>query len=142
MSNRPEQFILTTDYGTLKNDATGTISLLIPTGATIPALGFVEYSNTLEIGTRNAGTRVQMSSSAESDNWTPGHIREVLIRARHNTTGNPVFDYYQAVNLERIDPTTVRLYCRIGNPNNFSITIVSAAQTVTANVATFLSPFN
>lgn len=142
MSNRPEQFILTTDYGTLKNDATGTISLSIPTGATIPAFGFVEYSNTLGIGTRNAGTRVQMSLSSDSGNWTPGHIREVLLRARLNTTGNPVVDYYQVANLERIDPTTVRLYCRIGNPYNFSITIVSAAQTVTANVATFLSPFN
>lgn len=142
MNNKPEQFILTTDYGTLKNDASGTINLLIPTGATIPAGGFVEYSETLEIGTRNASTRVQMTSTADSGYWTIGNIREVFLRVRYNTTGNPVFDYLQAANIERISPTIIRLYCRIGNPQGFSITIVSPAQTITAEVVTFLSPFN
>lgn len=142
MSNRPEQFIQTSDYATLKNDDRQTTALNIPVGATIPAFGFIEYSTTAEIGTINASTRVQMSTSGDPGAWTPGNMREVILQVKYNTTGSPIIDYYQVVNIERVSPSTVKMYVRITNPLSFSITVVGSVTTVTADIATFLSPFN
>lgn len=140
MNNKPEQFILTSDYGTLKNDATGTITLSIPSGITIPSGDFREYSNTLTIGTINASTRIQITSSADPSNWTYGNMREVILRIRDSSS----FEYDQSyvVNVERTSSTDIRMYIRIPNLSPFPFTIISGVQTVTADIATFLSPFN
>lgn len=142
---KPENFILNSDYATVKNDATGTMTLNIPSGTTIPAssgssYGLVNFETFLDIGETDAGIRGYISTTKFSGIYAPfGGSYNVRVLTRYNTTGTPVFDLYFTVILERVSPTRLRLYCQIGNSFSFSLTIMDS-QTITFDLATFLSP--
>lgn len=135
---KPQRFILDSDYASLKNDSKGRIALVIPSGAVIPAGGSVTWSSELEIGTRNATMRTQMVSSLVPDQWTPGNMRAIDMLM--NYSGSPSLETGM-VSVIRVSPTRIRLYCTHFNFAPFNISVITG-QTVTADVVTFLSPFN
>lgn len=136
---KPQQFILDSDYASLKNDSRGRITLNIPAGAVIPANGgSVTWSSELEIGTRNATMRTQMESSLYPGQWTPGNMRAIDMNM--NYSGTPSLETGM-VSVIRVSPTRIRLYCTHFNFAPFNISVITG-QTVTADVVTFLSPFN
>jgi hypothetical protein len=139
---KPSNFILNTDYATLKNDDTNSLSVAI-TDSGVLAFGATKvYESFLDIGTANAGLRVQMYSSAtSSDIWCAmGMTVPVTITV---TPGSSTFTYNLPVTLERVSATSVRLYSIFYSYGvGVSMRITSGYQTITADVATFLSPFN
>lgn len=138
---KPENFILTTDYATLKNDAIGQMVLSITSGVTIASLSSYTYETFLDIGQINAGVRGYIGTTKFADLYAVFNGSfDVRILTRYNTTGNPTTELYLTTILERISPTRLRLYCQVGNPFAFSITVMDS-QTVTFELATFLSPF-
>lgn len=134
----PNKFITSTDWATLKNDAIGQIALTIPNGAIIPPFGSTTWYTEMQLGTRNASMRTQMQSSLKPTEWTPGNMR--VIDMNLNYAGTPSLET-GVVSIIRTTPTTVRLYCTHFNTAPFNISVIGN-QTITANVSTFLSPFN
>jgi hypothetical protein len=140
--SKPESFILNSDYATLKNDATGTMSLSITTGDVIAVGGSKTFETFLDIGTRNASIRAQMSSNRYVSNYCVGTSLQTQIQMQYDIPGSPmIFDDYFVANVERVSPTRLRLYLTIPNPNTFTLTVIGGAQVITADINTFLSPF-
>lgn len=135
---KPSNFIIHSDFASLKNDARGRLSVTIPSGNTIPALGERTWSTDLVIGTINAPIRSQMESTLFPGVWTLGTSRVIDLLI---STGGPSSPETNMVSVVRINPTTVRIYTTYYNPSA-SIATVNNTQTVTADIVTFLSPFN
>lgn len=137
---QPQNFIVSSDYASVKNDAIGRLVLTIPNGATIPPNGgSTTWSQDLVIGTVNASLRTQMQSSLRPDEWTLGQFRTIDMTLNYPGIGVSVES--GAVSIIRINPTTIRLYCTHFNFSPSTITVVGG-QTITADVVSFLSPFN
>jgi len=139
---KPSNFIENSDYATLKNDDNNSISVSI-TDSGLLAFGATKvYESFLNIGTTNAGLRVQMYSSAAPNNiWCAmGMTVPVTVTV---TPGGSTFSYDLPVTLERVSATSVRLYSIFYSFGvGVSMQITSGYQTITADVVTFLSPFN
>ena len=134
----PEKFILDTDYAALKNDNIGRMVLNITAGTVIPAGGSYTWFTDLDLGTVNASLRTQMESSLYPGQWSPGNLR--IVDMNMNYSGTPSLES-GAVSIIRISPTRLRLYCTHFNFAPFNISVITG-QTVTADIVTFLSPFN
>ena len=132
---KPRDFILDSDYASLKNDNRGRLTLTIPAGATIPSGGSTTWSTELDIGTVNASLRTQMQSSLVPSQWTPGNMR--VIDMNMNYSGTPSLESGM-VSIIRVSPTRIRLYCTHFNFAPFTISVITG-QTITADVVTLLS---
>lgn len=136
---RPQQYIESSDYGSVKNDARGRISLTIPNGDTIPGNGGSRtWLAEMELGTRNASLRVQTLSSLRPTEWLPGQIRFIDMTVSGSFGAQTETG---AVSVVRVSATRIRIYCTHFNFDNVTQTVVGG-QTITADVVTFLSPFN
>ncbi len=71
---KPANFILNSDYATLKNDASETFTLAITDSGLLAFGSSKTYESFLDIGTINAGLRCQMKSSLSSDIWSSSSI--------------------------------------------------------------------
>lgn len=136
--NNAEDFILTTDFATLKNDDAGTISVTIPNVTSIPAATVYSWYNEIEVGA--------VGSSVRAVIYTDKDIRKFYSTTLfHYYTGGTVSGSPTLVGincfLHRTSKTTLRLTCFLQNPYGSTMTITGLSQTVTANFVTFLPPF-
>lgn len=134
----PQDFILDTDWATLKNDNLGFMSLTIPAGSTIASNSSTTWQFEKDIGTINASMRVQMVSNLLPNQWTPGNMRSIDLSLNYSGS---ISTEGAVVSIIRIAPSTLRIYCTHFNFSPVTAT-VATTQVVTANIATFLSPFN
>lgn len=137
---KPEMFISTSDYATLKNDNSGILQLYIPTGDSVPIGGRTTYESFIDIGQRNAGLRVQNATDLYGNDYSPGTTLITYTTVTIDVFTGVLQTLY--VNLERISPTRLRAYTNIDNNTGLSMTITGTPQTVTFDINTFLSPFN
>ena len=137
----PRNFISNSDYTTLKNDNKSTLTLVIGNSPVIAVGGTYTYETTAVVGTLNAGVRSQMKTSLAYDIWS-SCVLPITLRATLNTGGGVVVDWYTNAIVERSTSGTVRLFVNIQNPYAFTMQITGGGQTITADVVTFLSPFN
>lgn len=137
---RPNEYNLTTDYGTLKNDTqTNTIQITIPSGTTYPYSNPIIASTTLNVGTINAGIRARANSSKYPTIWTVG---STLYSDLNVTVSGSAFDTTLYCNLDRISPTTVRLQIATDGAASAPNATVNQTQTITFVFSTFLSPLD
>lgn len=137
---KPSNFIQSSDYATLKNDETGTFTLYVgDSGVITPGNSYI-YSSVLTIGTVNSSIRSQMATSLDNKFWSTS-VLQLTLRVTYYTGTNPEGNFLKSVIIERISPTQIRMYLKVENYFAFNIRITGGYQTVTANVATFLSPF-
>ena len=133
------RFIQSSDYASLKNDATGSFTLYLGDSGTIAANGIYTYSATYDIGTVNAGIRCQMKTSAVGTIFSSPQLQVTLTA----TVSGSSFDYPTTVYVERTSATTMTMYCRVWNyAAPYTMQITGKYQTVTAYISSFLSPFN
>jgi hypothetical protein len=137
---KPESFIFNSDYATLANDAEGTISITTSTGQVITPGSEYTFSSTITLGSRNAPTRSEMNTSAFPTIWIPTESLDLLITVLYAIDGN-TYDANTTANIYRSSPTEITMAITVTNPFAFDITINGGVQLVTANVSTFLSPF-
>lgn len=142
---KPRNFILHTGYATLKNDDKGSVSVNITTTGVLPYGSYQIFENFIDIGTVNAQIRTQMYRSGDPTNILATNILTVPVQVTVYYEGAPV--YVSTLNLptvvDRISPTRMRiraLFYSYGH--GVSMQITGGAQTVTADIVTFLSPFN
>lgn len=135
----PEEFTLSTDFATLKNDARATVQVTFPgstlvPGPTGPTGGFVEFHTDVAIGSTGAISRVQISSSKDLNTIRPARN---IYYSRSGSAG-----LYQIVAFTyRISPTVVRCIALVPNPNASPMTTESGNETFTFYVNTFIPPF-
>lgn len=140
---KPESFIASTDYATLKNDAKGIVSVTAPGSIVIPGSvgsvgSYVAYQADLVIGATAAITRIQISSSKNGNNI------QVTRNASGIRTGVSLgFStiYSTTAFVYRISPTTVRCQVYTPNPQADPLTTEAGNETFTFYVNTFLPPF-
>ena len=135
---KPNSFILNTDYASLKNDATGSGSVVIPASVNIGNAASVSYSTDLTIGAKGAFTRARIRSSKEGNRWI---IANAVSYIRIGTVSSSAAVYEVFAFVWRPNPTTLRLQVHIQNPYSATLTTASGAETIDYYVNTFLPPF-
>lgn len=137
---KPNNFILNTDFATLKNDDTASVDLAITSAS--PALNYGEnytYSNTVDVGTINASIRCQIRTSLAPTVIYSSPQMQITLRA---TIAGGVQDYPATVFVTRTDANTITIKCNIyGYAVGQTVQITGGFQTITADISTFLSPF-
>lgn len=137
--SKPENFILNTDYPTLKNDDVGTVSISIPASIVIDAGDYWSSSQTIDIGTSGSVIRSTIKSSRNNKEYVSSTIAEGLYASAPSGVV-----YYLSIDVYRTSPTQITVYASIVNtvfPSSIMQTS-STAETITVKLATFLSPFN
>lgn len=136
---KPSDFILTTDYATLKNDNKGSVSITLPSAILIPAAGIYSQSASIPIGVRGSSFRSRISSTKRTEQFVTNTV-VYSYSSGATVIGSPT-NYDIFVTVTRANPTSLTLSVTI--PNGFAdpMSVTGLAQTITANVATFLPPF-
>jgi hypothetical protein len=138
---KPSNFIQNSDYASLKNDAKGTFTLSIGDSGVLAYGSSKTYESFLTIGTVNSGLRCQMKSSLSADIWSSSSIlAPVTVTV---TPDGSTFTYNLPVVIDRVSATQIRMKAVFYSYGvGVSMQITSGYQTITADVVTFLSPFN
>lgn len=135
---KPENFILNSDYATLKNDDTDSVSVTL-TSKTLANGETYSSTQDLAMGTVNASSRVRISSSKDSNDTYAG---SVFIANRTGTVPGPFSAPYDVVAyITRVNATTIRATVAITNPYASTLAMASGSEVMTFNISTFLSPF-
>ena len=139
---KPSNFIQNSDYASLKNDNHGQMTLYLGSSPALAYNAQYTYESFLTLGTINAGIRSQISTDvAPTVFWSSPSIN-ITLQATISGGGGTT-DYPATVYVERTSPTTMRLACNVyGIAAGLTTTITGKFQTVTADIVTFLSPFN
>jgi hypothetical protein len=137
-----ENFIQSSDYASLKNDNVGTFTLYIGGSPALNDGDKYTYEAFYDMGRTNAGIRCQLSTDvAPTVFWSSASMSITL--SATVSGGGGTSDYPTTVYVERISATRMRLVCNVyGIAAGLTTTITGKYQTITANIATFLSPFN
>lgn len=140
---KPNDLILSTDYGTLKNDTSGnSISASITKGQIFNVSSPLLASAILTVGTINAGLRARAKSSKYPPWITGVTLYSDMKYSIPSMPGSGISTGTLYCNIQRISPTTIKLNVAteggFGAPN-FKI---EENQTITFVFSTFLSPFN
>jgi hypothetical protein len=142
---KPNNFIFNSDYASLKNDDKKSASIYIGDSGVLATGASKVYESFLTVGTTNAGVRGQMSSDlAPSDVWCSlGMLAPVTVTVYSGGVPVDSFSYNLPVVIERVSATVIRLYAIFYSyGEGVDMQITSGFQTITADVVTFLSPFN
>ena len=140
---KPKDFIISTDWATLKNDTqSNTISLTVSAGTIYspsnPILGQVS----MEVGQINAGIRAR-ARTTKFPNWVVGSsILSTSMTTIPSMPAVPAFEQWLLGTLERTSPTTVTLTVASEGGTGVPDLRVQETQTITFVFSTFLSPFN
>lgn len=136
MSTTPNNFILTTDFPTLRNDASATGTITIAGGLSIAGNGQVTASADFTVGTTGAIARARWMSSVDGS-W---YIGQYAGYGRTGTTSGSAAPYTIGLLLYRTSSTTMRLQVIIPNPYSTTLT-GAAAETISMAVQTFVPPY-
>ncbi len=133
MNDKPEKFILNSDYATLANNSE-TISCVVTIPATSIASGVTQtFDNTVSVGSAGSPMECDINYSLTSDRWSGQQMLFV------ENTGTPS-QYQGNVVVYRNSPTTVRVRVAVSYFGPGSIT--KTARTVTVRIRSFVPPFS
>lgn len=135
---KPALFISTTDFPTLKNDATATANGIIAGSLTIAGGSHVTNFGDVTIGTLGSLARGRISSTKNSSDF---YLGQIILFDRTGTQGGFPAPYTVAAFMFRIAPTTLRLQIYISNPYAGTLTCEAVDETITFYLNTFVPPF-
>ena len=137
---KPSNFTLSSDYATLKNDATGTLSVTLPSGVVIPAATVYTQTDTISIGTPGASYRSRVNSTKRTQ-WLIS--KSIIYSYSSGATIPPSVSVNYDIFVSIVKQSSTQVVLRVSIPNAYTdpMTVSGLAQTVTAHVATFLPPF-
>ena len=136
--SKPESFILTTDFATLKNDDSVTGSVTLP-AQILSASQIVTVSQDLEVGTIGANSRIRIASSKDGNEF---YACTILSLIRTGQISGPLNVSYNVVAfMSRISPTVVRISVSVQNPYAEGMGMAFGSEVITFEISTFLSPF-
>lgn len=141
---KPENFILNTDYATLKNDSDDVyITLTVPGSINIgEGNSYSQYVDGV-VGTKGAINQITIKHSGYPSNSE--YVTQALSYYQNGTISGNTVVYTMLVETFRVSANTVRLRIFIYNSPGFGIggTLVTepTQRTIICKVSTFLSPF-
>lgn len=139
MTSIPENFISSTDFATLKNDAYVTFQAVLPGGQTVPAGGIYNVGFDFTAGSQGSSERARIASDKEGNVF---YSTLQLSTIRFGSTGGSPTTYNSVAYLRRATPTTLRAELVIYNPYSTPLICEATPETFSFEVNTFLSPFN
>lgn len=134
--SKAESFIATSDFATLKNDDSETVSITMPASVVIPAGGSYILNQDISVGLASSEQRIRVRSSLLGSQYYNGLL--IVNRIATTAFGDALYGVYTMV--ARISPTVVRCSVVVPNGNIDPITTHNQAETFTFVVNTFLSP--
>lgn len=135
---KPENFISTTDYATLKNDGYITFSVTLPGGIVVPANDTYTQGQDFTIGSIGASERARIASSKDGNIF---YSTLQLSTLRFGSVlGTPTI-YNNNAYLRRSGANTLRAELVVYNPYSDPLITEAGDQVFTFEVNTFLSPF-
>lgn len=132
---KPTQFILSSDYATLKNDDSKSTSVTAPGSQSIAGSGYLEYHSDLTVGAQASLNRVQISSSKDSNTR---YATELLEYARTGSLGG----YNIVAYAFRISTTMMRCSIYVPNPYGGAMTSEAGDETFNFYINTFTPPYS
>jgi hypothetical protein len=136
--DKPQEYNVTTDYATPKNDGDGIISVIVSGSLTVASNAIQEFTSQINIGTLPSSMRAQGNSSRAPDDWIPANQ---ISFTRTGTVGGLPASYDLSATLMRNSLTTVLLSVAIYNVYGSTLTTQSGSETITFDVSTLLPPF-
>jgi len=135
---KPSNFIATTDFPTLKNDASPSATANIGSSVTIAGNGFMSAFGDVTAGQIGAISWGRISSSKNgSISYTGMSIRF----ERVGTNGGSPAPYDVFAFMYRVAPNTLRFQIYIPNPYGTTLTGEAGADTIQFYADTFLAPY-
>ncbi|SIC60149.1 hypothetical protein [Mycobacteroides abscessus] len=135
--SKPERFIYSSDFATLKNDDDGLTTVTVVGGAVIGAGATYAVSSDLTVGSQLGESRIRISSSKIGSSR---HYAGYLGVNRTGTVGGSPFSYTIYALVSRINATQVRCICIIQNPYGAALTAAAGNETFTFKINTFIPP--
>lgn len=135
---RPESFIATTDFPTLKNDDSGDTTITIPASVNIAGNGYAEYTADVVAGSSGAIQSSRIASSKDSNKW---YQAQVVVLNRTGLNGGFPASYNVAFFIRRLSTTTLRCEVLIPNPYGTTLTTEAGVETVSYHINTFIPPY-
>jgi hypothetical protein len=135
--SKPERFIYSSDFATLKNDDNGVTTVTIVSNAVVGAGATYTVSSDLTVGSQLGEGRIRISSSKlGSSKYYAGFLG---VNRTGTVSGSPApYTLYALV--YRINATQMRCICIIQNPNGAALTCAAGDETFTFKVNTFIPP--
>lgn len=135
---KPSDFILSTDYATLKNDADASISVVVPGSQSIPGTtganySYLEFYADSSIGVQGSIIQSQIASSKDSTKYC---IALNKLYTRNGSLGT----YSVVCVIIRTSPTNLRCLVYIPNPYATTLTTEAGDETIYFDVTTFIPP--
>jgi hypothetical protein len=135
---KPESFIASSDYATLKNDGFITFSLTLPGGIVVPGSTNYTQGQDFTVGKIGASERARIASSKDGNAF---YSTLQLSTLRFGSTAGSPTIYNNNAYLRRSGPNTLRAELVIYNPYTDPLVTEAGDQVFTFEVNTFLSPF-
>jgi len=133
--SKPENFILTSDFATLKNDSQAqTASVVFPASIAVAINGTAEYHTDISAGSAGAAIRCRIKSSKFSSKWLAS---PQVIYSRTGSAGL----YTMVAYVYLVSAGTVRCSVSVFNNTGSAMTTEAGAETIDFNVSTFIPPF-
>jgi hypothetical protein len=139
--SKPSSFIMSSEYASVGNDGSGTITVTIPGGTTI-ASGDSDYTvvSTANIGTKAGGNFRCVASSSKGSGYFYG---TAFWTVGKGTAGAPVSSavpYPTRINIYRTSPTQIVVRATVINTfwGTASLTTSVAAETITVKLFTMV----
>lgn len=141
----PNDFIINTNFATLKNDAKGDISIVIPESFTVD-IGSVPLSQEINLGTLSAGMHTTFTSSKYPNVGLVASQVSVPCQITYQSASGGQVTRLSSLNcyIYRSGVGTVRMEISPSIPGDIAssaATIAGAGQIVTCHVLTMINPF-
>ena len=133
----PEDFTITSDFATIKNDGVFALQFSIPSGTTVPGSGsYVRQVNQV-IGRSGSNLRA-LGNSSRNSTW---YAANQVAHQRTGTISGSSTSYTLYTEVYRSSPDSISLSVSVFNNYPSTLTLQSGTETITFYVSTFLSPF-
>lgn len=135
--SKQSDFIVSTDFASLKNDAaSATTTITVPSATVIPANGVYQNYIDLVIGTPGSVNRGIISSSKEGNEYYSCQVYNV------SRVGAGGYAYNIFAFFVRTSPTNIRMVVIVPNPYNFTLTGATGVEIFSFKLNTFIAPFS
>ena len=138
--SKPNNFILTTDYPTLKNDDINSFTITIPPAFLVDFEGYYEDEEVLTIGTKGSLIRTTCKSDKDGREFT-GNSFMTIGYGKWGAGSTPT-PYNILIDMYRKTATTLAVRVYIPNLTPGILLTENITEVITIKAATFLSPFN
>ena len=130
---KPANFILTTDFPTLKNDSNAQGQFNLSGSKVIAANSTFQSYGDIVMGKPGAINRGRIASTKNSDIFYSGQA------LRFDRNGSA--PYSMMAFMYRVSPTTIRFQIMIVNPYGVTLTTEAGTDIVTMQASTIITPF-